>query len=594
MRFLFLFFLFFCVITTGFSQSEALAKNYLEQGEYEKALSTYQDLYEKSPNNANFLNGLISSYQALGKYGPAIKLLMQKVLNSANRPDLLVELGYTFQLQDNLKAANENYTKAISKVAERPNFAYTVGRAFQKRSLLEQAAKTYETANEIRPSTNFSIQLARIYGEQGKLEKMFINYMNLIEKNPNLFFTVNRVFSQYITADPQNEANAVFRKLLLKKLQEKPDVLYNQLLSWLFIQQKDFKKAFLQEKAIYMRQQSGLQSIFDLAQIAKEAEETETTKEILHYLIENDRSVEGQLKAYSTLMNLKIASAEKKDLNTIEDEFEQLFLTYGTGSETFLLQIEAANFIAFQRDRPEEAITLLKDLLEKNLNRFQHAQVKLKLADILVLDGEFNQALIYFSQVQKLVKNDVLAQKARFKVAQTSYYKGDFAWAETQLDVLKASTSQLIANDAMELSLLIKDNSLEDSTQTALKLFAKADLYTFQKKNDAAMLLLDKILEEHQGEKIIDEALFRKAKLWEQKKEYEKAAAAYQKIIASYKDGILADNAYFGLAELYRKHLEQPQKAQENYEQILFHFSDSIYFVEARQHFRALRGDTIE
>ncbi|HET8808668.1 MAG TPA: tetratricopeptide repeat protein [Flavobacteriaceae bacterium] len=571
-----------------------MAKNYFEQGEYEKALSIYQELYEKHPNNLVYFQGLIAVYQELGQYANAIKLLMQKTMATSNYPNLLVELGYNYQLQGNLEAAKEQYEKAISKISERPNFAYSVGNAFQKHNLLEQAAKTYEIANEIRPSTNFSIQLARIYGEQGKTEKMFVNYLRLIEENPNLFFTVNRVFNQYITENPENEANQIFRKLLLKKLQANPDLLYNQLLSWLFVQQKDYEKAFVQEKAIYIRSENGLRSIFDLALIAKEEKKLETATEILNYLIENEITVDGKLRAHGILMNLKVENATEKEHSEIETDFQQLFSTYGKNAATFPLQIEYANFMAFHQDKKQEAIALLKKLLEENLNKFDQAKAKIKLADILVLNEQFNQALIYYSQVQKLVKNDVLAQKAQFKVAKTSYYKGDFDWAETQLDVLKTSTSQLIANDAMELSLLIKDNSLEDSTQTALKLFAKADLFTFQEKNEMALSILDEILEKHQNEKIIDDALFRKGKILEKNGEYEKAATAYQQIIDSYKDGILADNAYFSLAELYRKHLDQPQKAKENYEQILFNHEDSIYFVEARKRFRELRGDVVE
>lgn len=594
MRHLFFILFFIGSVTSGFSQSPALAKNYFEQGEYEKALSIYEELHEKNPSNLVYFQGLIAVYQELGQYASAIKLLMQKTMATSNYPNLLVELGYNYQLQGNLEAAKEQYEKAISKISERPNFAYSVGNAFQKYSLLDEAARVYEIANEIRPSTNFSIQLARIYGEQGKTEKMFVNYLRLIEENPNLFFTVNRVFNQYITEDPQNEANQIFRKLLLKKLQENPDVLYNQLLSWLFVQQKDFKKAFVQEKAIYMRSENGLRSIFDLALIAKEENKLETAKEILNYLIENEITTDGKLRAYGILMNLKVENATEKDYAKIEADFQQLFSKYGKNATTFPLQIEYANFMAFHQNKKQEAIGLLKNLIEENLNKFAQAKAKIKLADILVLNEQFNQALIYYSQVQKLVKNDVLAQKAQFKVAKTSYYKGDFDWAETQLDVLKTSTSQLIANDAMELSLLIKDNSLEDPTQTALKLFAKADLFTFQEKNEKALEILEQILAQHSDEKIIDDALFRKGKILEKNGKYEKAAAVYQEIIRSHKDGILADNAYFSLAELYRKHLGQPQKAKENYEQILFNHEDSIYFVEARKRFRELRGDVVE
>ena len=217
----------------------------------------------------------------------------------------------------------------------------------------------------------------------------------------------------------------------------------------------------------------------------------------------------------------------------------------------------------------------------------------MELADILVFDEKFNQALIYYSQIQKKVQSDVLAQEACFKVAQTSYFKGDFEWAQIQLDVLRKSASQLIANDAMQLSLMIRDNSLEDSTQTALKKYARADLMSFQQKDKDAIDALEDIITNHKGEKIEDEALLKQGELFEKTKQFNKAEANYLKLIEFYNEDILADDAHFRLAKLYEEQLNQPEKAKELYEQIIFNFADSIYFVEARKKFRSLRGDAI-
>ena len=217
------------------------------------------------------------------------------------------------------------------------------------------------------------------------------------------------------------------------------------------------------------------------------------------------------------------------------------------------------------------------------------------LGDILVFDQKFNRALIYFSQIQKEkgLKNDVLSQNARFKVAQTSFYKGDFDWALTQLKVLRGSTSQLIANDAMQLSLLIADNSLEDSTQTALKKYARADLLAYQNKTKEAITVLDDILQNHKGEKVEDEALLRQGQLLERLKEYDSARFNYLKIIEFYNTDILADDALFALGQLYEGALNTPQKAQEYYEKIIYNHQDSYYFPQARKNYRRLRGDTI-
>jgi tetratricopeptide (TPR) repeat protein len=178
-------------------------------------------------------------------------------------------------------------------------------------------------------------------------------------------------------------------------------------------------------------------------------------------------------------------------------------------------------------------------------------------------------------------------------VAQASYYKGDFKWAESQLKILKASTSQLIANDALDLKLVISDFKDEDSLQTALKLYAKADLLAFQNKKEAAILLLDKILAEHKTEPIVAQALFKQAQLYTELSKFEKAETNYETLIANYSAGILIDDAYFKLAQLYENTLNQPEKAKVFYEKIIFNHADSIYFVDARKHYRALRGDAI-
>jgi len=211
----------------------------------------------------------------------------------------------------------------------------------------------------------------------------------------------------------------------------------------------------------------------------------------------------------------------------------------------------------------------------------------------LVYTGKFNQALINYTQVQTKLKNSRLAQTARFKVAQTSYFKGDYKWALSQLKVLKSSTSQLIANDALELHLLISDNLAGDSIPKALKAYARADLLAFQNRNKVAIDSLNAVLLNFKGHPIEDEALFKQAKLFEKTKAYDFAENNYQKIITLQSDGILVDNAYFELGQLYDTKLLDIEKAKEMYQKIIFEFPSSIFLVEARKRFRKLRGDII-
>ena len=589
------FLIIFSLCLSGlFAQNEQLARNFFDQGEYEKALNVYESLLKKNPGNSIYFDGLVSSFQQLERFEEAEKALMQRLNTSANDPSILVDLGHNFELQDNSEKAKQYYEEAMKVVDARPNFAYSIARTFHRYSLLDYAARSYERAMEMNPERNYSLQLARIYGEQGDVEKMFSNYLDLITNDMKFYGIANREFHRYITEDSDAEPNIILRKLLLQRLQQNPDLLYNEMLSWLFVQQNQFDKAFTQEKAIFNRKNGELQGILNLAVIAKEAGAYAQAKEILEYAIEETQSPTMAFQARHYLLNIEQETATKEDYPGIEEGFKSLLSEIGYNEQSLNIQIDYANFLAFQLDRKEEAVAILKELVDVSNSNFNKAKAKIALADILVVEEKFNEALIYYSQVQHLVKNDEIAQEARFKVAKTSYYKGDFEWAKTQLDILKKSASQLIANDAMELSLLIRDNSLEDSTQTALKKYAYADLLAFQNDHESAIIALDSIMLQHGGEKIMDEALYSQAKLYEKKKDFRKAESNYRNIIENYGDEILADNAHYFLAELYNNELNEPEQAKALYEQIIFNFADSIYFVEARKKYRLLRGDEIE
>ena len=582
------------ISTSAFAQNDFLAKQYLNDGDFEKAVVFYEKLVDKNPRRTDYAEGLITCYQQLERYADVEDFLNKKIELGNVYPTFYIELGYNHTLQNNTEKANQAYDKAIGTITKNPNYGYTVGFKFQKYALLDYALKAYSKAMDLNPKLNYSFQKARIYGEQGDIEKMFVSYLDLLKDERTSMSNVLRNIDDFISDDPSYENNILLKTTLLKNAQKDPNIRWNELLSWLFIQQGQYNSAFRQEKAIYKRtDQSAIQRIENLGEIALENEEIEVAESIYNYIIENTNSEFSKLNAQLSLIDIQLIDANEKDLATIQKEYDKLIDIYGYKNKTMQLQIAYANFLTFKRDTPEPAIAILKKSLELPLNDRGLAYVKLALGDILVFNKKFNEALIYFSQIQKNLKNDILGQNARYKVAQTSFYKGDFDWAFTQLKVLRSSTSQLIANDAMQLSLLISDNSIEDSTQTALKKYARADLLAYQNKTKDAISTLNDILENHKGEKIEDEALLKQGELLQGLKDYEAAKFNYQKIIEFYANGILADDAHYALGEMYRTILNEPEKAKSHYEKIIYNYQDSYYFPQARQHFRKLRGDAI-
>lgn len=586
--------LFFISAVSSFSQNSQLADNYFRKGEYEKATTLYKQLYKKNKVRRDYFKRLLSCYQLTENFEAASALLNNHQKEFPKQVNLIIEIGYNLQLQHQQDKAIPFYEKGLQIVESDAHSGYLIGRTFQENHLLDYALKAYKKAMELNPDLNYDAYIAFIYGEKAEIENMFDAYLNMVEKNESFYPTVQRYAGMFITDDSEDTNNILFRKLVLKRLQKNPNNSWNKLLSWLYMQQKDYGHALIQEIALYKRDLEDLSRIADLGDVAFNNKDYETSKASFTYILENTQDSNLILNAHLYLLETAIETAStKKEYENVEQQFQQLFTTYGNGSATLNLKILYADFLAFKKDKPNQAIDILKEVLKDAGSEFQYGSVKLKLGDILVYTNKFNEALINYSQVQTHLKNSTLAQKARFKVAQTSYFKGDFKWALTQLKVLKKSTSQLIANDALDLSLLISDNIVGDTIHDALKTYANADLLAFQNKNKQAIDTLAVTLEKFKGRSIEDEALFKQAELYTIIKKYKSAENNYLRVIELQKDGILVDDAYFKLANLYENKFNNIEKAKEMYQKIIFEFPSSIHLVDARKRFRKLRGDII-
>jgi tetratricopeptide (TPR) repeat protein len=385
--------------------------------------------------------------------------------------------------------------------------------------------------------------------------------------------------------------NEILRKALILKTQKDQDVFWNHYLSWYYVQQKEFAKAFVQEKAIYRRNPESLSNIVNLGQLAIEEDNPEAATEILGFVLENAKDLELLVQANSYLIKMKINSAKEKDFATINTELVSLLQRYEISPFTLSLQLIQAHFVAFNLRKPEEGKAIIKKAIDMQLNDYDLAKAKMELADILLYEEKFNQALLYYTQIEEDLKNDEVAHEASLKAAKTSYFQTDFAWAVKQFKELKAATSELIANDAMEYFLLINDNTVADSTQTALKQFAKGDYLLYQNRNQDAIIQFQSILKSFKGQEIEAITLLRLGKIYESSGDYISALSQYQEIINQHADGIYVDEALYFSAEIENNKLHEPDKAKPLYEKIIFNHQDSIYFVDARKKYRQLRGD---
>lgn len=586
-------FIYIVLLWSGlmFSQNEQLAQYYYDKGDFEKAKVSYEQLLNASPSNTQYFLRTVDCYQQLQQFDIAQKAIQERY-NRYKQGVFLVELGYNFQLQKNDSKAKNYYDQAIEKIKTNPNDVYGIASSFEKKVLLEYALKAYETAMGIQPNYNFNFQIGMLYGQIGKTDQMIDLLLTESYQNPQNSNLIQTQLARFMNGETDNTAfKDAMRKALILRTQKDQDVFWNHYLSWFYVQQKEFGKAFIQEKAIYKREPESLISIVNLSQFALNEDDTETAAEILNFILVNTKDIDLLIQTNARLMEIKIAKSQEKDYPAINAELQQLLTTYEISPFSLSLQIIQAHFLAFNLKKPEEGKGVIKKALDLNLNEYQRADAKMELGDILLLEEKFNQALIYYSQIQLDLKNDIMSHEASLKAAKTSYYKTDFEWALKQFKELKSANTQLIANDALEYFLLINDNTVADSTQTALKQFAKGDFLIYQNKKPEAIAQFQNILKNFKGQEIEAVTMLRLGKIYESLKDYSSALSQYQQIIDNHSDGIYVDEALFFSAEIYNDELKDTEKAKPLYEKVIFNHQDSIYFVDARKKYRELRGD---
>jgi tetratricopeptide (TPR) repeat protein len=574
----------------SFAQNEQLAQYFYEKGDFEKAKLSYEELLANVPQNTQYFLRVIDCYQQLQQYDLAEKALQTRI-DKYHQGNIIVELGYNYQLQKNGTKAKEYYDQALGKIAQTPNEVFAISSAFEKKVLLDYALKSYDLASDKLPDYSFNYQKGLLYGQLGKTDLMIEAFLTEAEAHPENSVLIQNQFMRFMADSSDTTFGDTLRKALIVRVQKSQDLFWNHYLSWFYVQQKEFGKAFIQEKAIYKRVPESLSNIINLAQLSIQEGDQETAVAVLGFVLENSKDLQLLVQAHSYLIKIQIEKASQKEYPEVTVALDALLKEYEVTPFTLSLQLIQAHFAAFNLNKPEQAKTILKKALALNLTNYEQAQVKMELADVLLFEEKFNQALIYYSQIEMDLKNDAVAHEATLKAAKTSYFKADFDWALKQFKELKSANTQLIANDALEYFLLINDNTVADSTQTALAIFAKGDYLLYQNRNTEAVALFQSILQKFKGQEIEGVTLLRLGMIYEKLGEYQLALNQYQSIIDNHNDGIYSDEALFFSAEIYNNKLLEPEKAKPLYEKIIFNHEDSIYFIDARKKYRQARGD---
>jgi len=597
-----LFFLICFGVSAQYNENDnQLANQYFNNKEFDKASVYYKKLFDETKTKV-YLDFYVKCLIELKDFEIAEKVLKKEIKRNPSTVNLYVELGFLYKIQGNLQDATEQYDKAIKKMSYDQNQIVGLANSFIIKQEYEYAEKTYtEGAKQMRGFYNFNLELASVYLLQRNYQKMVNEYLDVLENQPTFLEQIQNLLQQYIFSELDSNQNVLLKQNILKRVRKSPEkIVFSELLIWLYIQERDFANAVLQAKALDKRNKEDGDRLIEIGNLATTNQYYDEAISAYKYVIDKGEDypfyVEAQNQYLNTLYKKIIDDSTNVKKNIIE--LENIYITtlnkLGENKYTLLIVENLSHIQTFYLDKGKEASERLIKMLEnKNLTKDEISGCKLELADILLFMGNVWEATLYYAQVQFSNENSPIGYEAKYRIAKIAYYTGDFKWAQAQLSVLKASTSKLIANDAFQISFLISENTLEDTSGEALKMLGKAEYLVFQNKDSIALLILDTINNKFAYNSILPDVLYEKAEIMKKAGNFVKASEFLEGIIKSYSNSILVDDALFDLAELYEKKLNNKDKAKELYNELFTKYPGSIYSAEARARYRLLRGDKL-
>ncbi len=578
-------------------QEIRIANEYFLKGEKLKALEMYQALSRNTDNIPEIHNNYLNLLLEMGKYKEAEDYVERVLRKVDDRVSYRVDLGLVYMRSGDVQKADKYFRTLIKS---------SLQDAYRTKSISDYLAAHNQpdyailALQELRQSlgnpTAFTLEMANLYRMQGKRDEMVQEYLNYITQSPSNLNYVKNLLQLFLSKPDELES---LERMLYQKVQQYPDSeVFADLLIWVNLQQKNFYGAFIQSRAYDKRFRKENSKTLETAQIALNNKDYENADKSFSYVIREFANTENYLPARLGLIRAREAKVKQRfpvnrdSVRLLTREYQSFITRYPDNANSYEASLNEALLHAYYLDEKDSAVNRLTSLANHpKVPAYLKARAKLELGDIYLLKEEPWESTLLYSQVEKNQRDAPLGYEAKLRNAKLSYYKGDFKLAQEHLDILKQATTREIANDAMDLSLRIKENTAFDTIGTAMKMFAAAELDLVQNKTAEAISKLDLIEKDFPHHSLSDDVWWLEANIMMKAGNFDKALTLLQKIQDEFGQDVMADDAAFLQAEIYERQIHEKDKAMELYRTFLDKYPGSVYAAEARKRFRLLRGD---
>ena len=252
-----LIFLFVPILLSGQTDDAIkfnLAEEFYQNKEYEKSIDLFEEVFKKNQSKVIY-SSLINAYIAVNQYDDAEKVIKKQLRKDPDDPVYQIDLGYILIAKGDVKKGEDDYKDAIKKLSPNTNQILALSNGFQRRNEPFFAIECLERGKKLTGNFyGYEFELGELYYQIGDLESMINEYLDLLDKNESYVQNVQNALNTSIYYDPGKDQLAILNQALLKRIQRNPDkIIYAEMLIWHYLQQKDFKGAIIQTKALDKR-----------------------------------------------------------------------------------------------------------------------------------------------------------------------------------------------------------------------------------------------------------------------------------------------------------------------------------------------------
>ncbi|MFM9052866.1 MAG: tetratricopeptide repeat protein, partial [Bacteroidota bacterium] len=291
----------------AFGQQEverALADQYFNGGEYEKAIELYSKLDDRDPFGVypNYFKSLMS----IRNYEGAEKLARKLSKKMSTNLSYIADIGYTYQQRGDRNKAEEYYAKALKELKPDQGQVLILANAYLMRQDYDHALEVYRAGQRMLSNTyGFHFEVAEALYQKGSLQGMIDEYLEAVAENPMNQQSVQNILQFRIGYDNESGRAELLRTSLLRRIQKMPEqTVFSEMLIWLFIQQKNFDLAGTQARALDKRLKEDGSRLLSIASMASANQQYDAAISSYQYVIGKGPDCPNYITARIEILNV--------------------------------------------------------------------------------------------------------------------------------------------------------------------------------------------------------------------------------------------------------------------------------------------------